>query len=324
MTRDSDSKIRHDLRNAVNGIMGLLEVLANTKLDSDQRKFVRMASASARSVIDITESAFPEVKLPVDTLSGVSKNEVSLRGTLKVLAADDDKVNRLLIEHHLKELAGELKLVSDGEEALSAFSAQSYDLVILDYVMPVVNGLDVAEEIRKNSGVPILIVTGGMSVEVSSRCQELGNTTILFKPFTKADLHKRIIELLPNAPIHETDASAEYYHFSPESLAKLSMGDPALAEGLLVDLLEEIQESQSAAQEAVVREDREALRPIIQSMQSVATTILAGLLSNTLKKLEQSLEEESWELINIVIGALWIHCQSLKIEIERYLQTLKD
>lgn len=322
MARDNDAKIRHDLRNAVNGIMGLLDVLGNTQLDSHQQKFVRMAEASARSVLDITEAAFPsEEDAQSHTVN--PQEEPSRADGLSILAADDDEVNRLLIEHHLKDMSDTFTLCCNGEEALSTYSEQSYDLVILDYVMPIMSGLEAAEEIRRNSSVPILIVTGGLSSVVSGRCRELGQASLLSKPYNKADLHRCILELIPNAPVDKTNGNTEYYHFSPDILMRLAMGDSERGAALLSGLLDDMRESEEKAREALVNEDRATFKPVIQSMQSLAETINATLLSETLKKLDQSLDDESWDLISIVSGALWIHCQSLKAEIERFLESLK-
>ena len=76
-----------------------------------------------------------------------------------ILIADDNKqITSVLEEYALKE-GFNVTVVHDGEEALKAFKSQDFDVLLLDVMMPLLDGFSVCREIRKTSNVPILMIT---------------------------------------------------------------------------------------------------------------------------------------------------------------------
>src|SRR5699024_6634045 len=77
----------------------------------------------------------------------------------KILVADDEARIRHLIKMYLEKEAFEIVEAKDGEEALNLALETNFSLIILDLMMPKINGIEVCKEIRKKKQTPILILT---------------------------------------------------------------------------------------------------------------------------------------------------------------------
>ena len=77
----------------------------------------------------------------------------------KILVVEDDLDIQELLKNFLQEVGYEISLAGDGVAALSVFSASQFDLVLLDIMLPKIDGFAVCELIRKQSQVPIIMLT---------------------------------------------------------------------------------------------------------------------------------------------------------------------
>lgn len=117
--------------------------------------------------------------------------------TVNLLVADDDDLLRNLVKEVLEEEEFKVYEASDGEEALDIFWQHSeIALVILDIMMPGMDGMAVLEEIRERSDVPVLMLTalGDSSSELS--CLRHGASDFVSKPFHYEILVERVKNLL--------------------------------------------------------------------------------------------------------------------------------
>lgn len=114
-------------------------------------------------------------------------------GKLHVLVVDDTELNRRLLEAMLRKMGHEVILSSGGAEALQIFSSDPPDLVLLDVSMPVMDGFEVARQIRlKNVWVPIFFVSANTSNEDVVRGLHNGGDDYLFKPVNYEILQSKI------------------------------------------------------------------------------------------------------------------------------------
>ncbi len=113
-----------------------------------------------------------------------------------VLYADDEPRFRKLVKDYLGKEGFLVTEVSDGKEALDAFSYGSYDLVILDVMMPQYDGWAVLREIRKVSSVPVIMLTAREEENDELFGFELGADEYIAKPFSPKILVARIQSLL--------------------------------------------------------------------------------------------------------------------------------
>ena len=116
----------------------------------------------------------------------------------KVLVAEDNNINSILIKRYLTTWQVETKMVENGQEALDALENDVFDLIILDTRMPVMDGFETASNIRQTLklNTPILSLSATVLAEEVQKALEAGMNDALSKPFQPARLHEKIVELL--------------------------------------------------------------------------------------------------------------------------------
>lgn len=123
----------------------------------------------------------------------------------KILLIEDDAQVCSFINKGLSEQNFEVSIAMDGEAGLDMFKASSFDLIILDIMLPVVNGLEVCRRIRvANADIPILMLTALGSAENVVIGLESGADDYLSKPFKYIELLARIKTLLRRTDTKES------------------------------------------------------------------------------------------------------------------------
>ena len=131
-------------------------------------------------------------------MSATSERESALSSqkaagrTEKILIVDDEASIRRILETRFKMLGFDTVTASDGEEALDIFHKFNPDIVVLDIMMPKVDGYGVTKEIRKNADTPIIILTALGDVAERITGLELGADDYVVKPFSPKELEARV------------------------------------------------------------------------------------------------------------------------------------
>jgi OmpR family response regulator RpaB len=114
----------------------------------------------------------------------------------RILVVDDEASIRRILETRLKMVGYEVITAADGEEAVEAYQKHNPDLVILDVMMPKMDGYGVTREIRKTSETPIIILTALGDVSERITGLELGADDYVIKPFSPKELEARVKAVL--------------------------------------------------------------------------------------------------------------------------------
>ena len=114
----------------------------------------------------------------------------------KVLVADDDKNICELLRLYLVKEGFQVVLAGDGEEALARFTAENPDIILLDVMMPRLDGWQVCREIRKKSECPIIMITAKGETFDKVLGLELGADDYVVKPFETKEIVARIKAVL--------------------------------------------------------------------------------------------------------------------------------
>jgi len=126
--------------------------------------------------------------------------EVKMDIETKILVVDDFQFARRICLNVLKEIGlKNITEVSSGATALSALAKDSFDLIITDFNMPGMNGLELVKKIRADEDlklIPIIMITSEGSKGVMLEATEAGVNAFLNKPFTKDDLSEKLERLL--------------------------------------------------------------------------------------------------------------------------------
>ena len=114
----------------------------------------------------------------------------------KILVVDDEASIRRILETRLSMIGYDVVTAADGEEALDTFRKADPDLVVLDVMMPKLDGYGVCQELRKESDVPIIMLTALGDVADRITGLELGADDYVVKPFSPKELEARIRSVL--------------------------------------------------------------------------------------------------------------------------------
>lgn len=115
-----------------------------------------------------------------------------------ILVVDDSITNLKCVESILKD-SYKLFLVKSGEQALRYLENNSVDMVLLDVLMPEMDGFQVFEQMQKlekNKDIPVIFLTGDMDAESEEKGLEMGAVDFIEKPIVPEVLRKRIGEIL--------------------------------------------------------------------------------------------------------------------------------
>jgi two-component system, OmpR family, phosphate regulon response regulator PhoB len=114
----------------------------------------------------------------------------------KVLVVDDDEAVRVLLTRYLEMEGFSVDQVADGGGALNAITASKPDLVLLDLMLPAQDGLDILTQLRRNSDVPVILLTARGSEADRILGLKLGADDYVVKPFSPGELTARINSVL--------------------------------------------------------------------------------------------------------------------------------
>ena len=136
----------------------------------------------------------------------------------KILVVDDERPISDIIKFNLTKEGYEVVTAFDGREALEQFEAEKPDLVILDLMLPELDGLEVAKEIRKTSHTPIIMLSAKGEVFDKVLGLELGADDYIMKPFDSKELVARVKAVLrryqavpkPEVPAVDKGKCVEY------------------------------------------------------------------------------------------------------------------
>jgi DNA-binding response OmpR family regulator len=136
-----------------------------------------------------------------------------LKEKLKILLAEDDLNLGVLLVDHLDSEGFEVKLCKDGEIALRAFRSTSFDLCLLDVMLPKLDGFSLAKEIRSQDKViPVIFITARSSKEDKLKGYDLDADDYVTKPFDEEELLWKIKAVIRRIPESKTDTKAEIVH----------------------------------------------------------------------------------------------------------------
>jgi DNA-binding response OmpR family regulator len=127
----------------------------------------------------------------------------------RILLVDDEKPIQTLLSFPLQRDGYEVTAASDGREALQRFGEEHYDLVVLDLMMPKMDGLEVCRRLRARSDVPIIMLTAKAEETDKVFGLELGADDYITKPFSMREFRSRVKAVLRRSASARTDPEDE-------------------------------------------------------------------------------------------------------------------
>ncbi len=192
----------------------------------------------------------------------------------KILVVDDDFLNRTVLSTNLLECGYTVETAEDGRQALEMLEAGPFDVVLLDLLMPEMDGYQVLERMKADNvlrNIPVIVISSLDEMESVLRCIEMGATDYLPKPFDSRLLHARLHASLADKRLHDMEleyidqvnhvmraaAAVEMGTFAVESLDAVAQREDSL--GQLARVFQ-IMARQVYAREAQLKQQVELLR----------------------------------------------------------------
>jgi signal transduction histidine kinase/CheY-like chemotaxis protein len=176
---------------------------------------------------------------------------------LRLLVVDDIAVNRTLARVMLEQAGHQVTLASDGSEALAAVEANTFDAVLMDVQMPIMDGLEAARRIRQLSGearrVPIIALTASAMTDQVEACRAAGMDAHLAKPINRIEMLAAVADIARRR--HEEEAGSP---LPAASLDKLHAELGADATRIVAELIAEIRDGLERLP-AAVRDDTDVM-----------------------------------------------------------------
>ncbi len=110
----------------------------------------------------------------------------------RILLVDDEQAIQTLLSYPLRRDGYEVVTATDGREALDRFAEQRFDLVVLDVMLPHLNGIEVCRRLRSRSQVPIIMLTARDDESEKVLGLEIGADDYITKPFSVRELRSRV------------------------------------------------------------------------------------------------------------------------------------
>ena len=129
----------------------------------------------------------------------------------RILIVDDEPRYLRLLDANLRTEGYEVVTAQDGQQAIETFSTQPIDLILLDIMMPRLDGFATCQRIREFSSVPIVILTAKGEEQDRVRGLDLGADDYLVKPFSATELLARVRAVLRRAQLPAESGQARYF-----------------------------------------------------------------------------------------------------------------
>jgi CheY-like chemotaxis protein len=259
-----EANLRHELLALINSVIGYSEMLLENAKDEGQEDFIpdlqKIHTAAKRflalinDIVTFSKIEAGEMAADLETAAtssmigdvvttirplpeGEADSVPADRGF--VLVVDDNELNRDILSCHLEGQGHTVAIAENGCQALEMVNEYSFDLVLLDIMMPEMDGYQVLQRLKSDDiwrDIPVIMISALDEIESVVRCIEMGAEDYLPKPFdpvllrarTNASLEKKRlrdqeVEYLQNvARVTAAAAAVEAGEFEPESLADIA------------------------------------------------------------------------------------------------------
>lgn len=291
-SEDPLAALRHDLRTPIGHIIGYAEMLIEETEESglasspDLEK-IRVAGQRLLTLVDERLRSVPVENVspaPTPSAPGIPEalpvvpaedmDEISSAAGGLLLVVDDDADNREVLSRRLERQGHQTVTAANGPDALALLGGQGFDLVLLDLMMPEMDGFEVLRRIKADPALvqtPVVMISALSEIESVARCIEMGAEDYLPKPFNPTLLRARV------------DASLRV----------------SRARAREVRLIAELQHNYEKLQQAEGMRD-DLTHMIVHDLRTPLTSLITGL--QTLEILGDTLSTDQNEMLDIALN----------------------
>jgi len=250
----------------------------------------------------------------------IAEQQATLPAALRILIAEDNPTNRLLLRRQLDMLGYHVDEAEDGLQALSLIQKQEYDLLITDLNMPHMDGITLTRRVReRDQQMVIWGLTANAQTDEKERCLAAGMNMCLFKPIDLQQLKAALSGLnLPAASL-----ALEEFVDMP-TLEAHSLGDKKLMMQMLEQARTENEKDLTAASQALAQQEWGVLQHHLHRINGTLQLLSATALHELAEKLEDALAAgETGPVIKENLNVLEQQIRMFNSAIEMYAKTAR-
>jgi len=214
------TNLDYQARAPLNGVIGYSEILLENAVEKGQEEIIpdlekihaagELFLARLNNIIDFSDldaglqspapgatDQSPLIDSVMASLRELAQESAAAAGgeTGSILVVDDNEINRDLLSRYLARLGHTVQAAADGRQALTMIGSGAFDLVLLDIMMPELNGYQVLQHLKDSSNwrdLPVIMISALDEMDSVVRCIELGAADYLSKPFNPVLLRARV------------------------------------------------------------------------------------------------------------------------------------
>ncbi|MBI9071168.1 MAG: response regulator [Melioribacteraceae bacterium] len=217
----------------------------------------------------------------------------------RILIVDDVKANQLLLQAYTVKLFEQIEFADNGLTAYEMCKQKEYDAIIMDIQMPVINGIDATELIRKkensiNQKTPIIGITASSQFNYEMQCLDRGMDAVLFKPISRKILVQEIEDLISgNYKKTENQSSYKEYEnssapFNFEKALDEFAGEKKILIETLTRFVEDLEAQIFELGEEIKNENLITARKIAHKIRGASINLTAKPLADIAELIEES------------------------------------
>jgi PAS domain S-box-containing protein len=247
----------------------------------------------------------PLVELPSDAV-------IQLRG--RILVAEDHPVNQKVLAHQLDAMGLQHVIVSSGTQVLERLENESFDLVLMDWQMPEMDGLEATRRIRKlpgdSSRIPIVALTANASAGFRDACLAAGADDYLAKPYSEAALGALLAQWLPqtDGSLHDAGPSEAIPPHLPlldlPTLQARYPDNPDLVNDLVQLFITTTESSLAALKRGIENGNAAACRKEAHALKGAAASVTAHAIQLAATRIETCLRDGDFACASLELNAL--------------------
>jgi len=215
---------------------------------------------------------------------------------INVLLVEDNKFNQFVAQALLEKWSAITDVSEDGQQALDKLRTKSFDLILMDIQMPVMDGITAATIIRNELKLqtPILALTANVVLGIVEKCEKAGMQGYVSKPFEEDELYDKIISVLNAVKggkhVPETEVEPPVL-CDVSGLVKMVGNDPGMLKKMLQKFLEVTPEYTRDLEKASLNRDADAIQRTSHRIKSSVGLVSNDIMRNLIKKINDTSKE---------------------------------
>ena len=233
------------------------------------------------------EVSFKRLAAPAPQLQEPKLTDNFVLSGKQILVAEDMEVNQFVAKTILEQWGCVVSVANNGQEVLDLLKTSTFDIILMDVRMPILDGLETTKRIRDTTAdLPILALTANATSGESDHCIEAGMNDYLCKPYTQLQLKTKICSLLNVSVSKENNTHESLVDLS--KLSQITNGDRVFEEKMIALFVSESKLRLTDLEKSLENVDFQGIIHIAHSIKPSISHICAPSLFNLVQSIEMT------------------------------------